>query len=309
MINLLPEEMREKEQLELAKLKKQKEKGMEMTQPTLGKEPPKIEKGPGFFGFLKSFRQGKSEQAEVEKIGEEKTKENIESAAAKLSTKPAAKTEIPKSEESLESFENVKRVVAQGGGEKILPREAIGQGLEISLMPSTEQITPRLIRQRRKIFLAGLVSAIVVLLVVWIGFKIHYGNVLGQIKKIEREISIVKEQTQEYLSLRDRIIILNKKAIQAEKILTQHAYWTKFFNALDANTVPGIFYDDIGADAGGKISLSAAGKDIISIVQQLVSFQQAPNFIKDISINNITRREKGINFILGLNLIDDFFKK
>lgn len=310
-INLLPEEMREKEQQELAKLKKKKEEEIEMTRPTLGKEPAKSVKR-GFFGFLKSFRGEKTKPVEVKKIkriGEERVEKPIESAKPEPSTKTGAQIETPKSEESPKSFEKVERIIASRKGEKIPPRKEMGEGLEISLMPSAEEIAPSLIRRRKKFFLIGLVSALVIFSLVWVGFKIRYGDILNQIKKIEREIKIVEEQTKEYFSLRDKIIILNKKAGQAEKILAQHIYWTKFFNNLDANTVPGVFYSEFSADAGGKIFLSAVGKDMISIIQQLASFQQVPNFIKSITINNISRGEKGINFTLGLNLVEDFFNK
>ncbi len=62
---------------------------------------------------------------------------------------------------------------------------------------------------------------------------------------------------------------------------------------MEAYTVPDVYFGDFSARAGESVSLMASSRNLISLAQQIVAFNNAPDFIKEVNISNIQKSIDG----------------
>jgi len=66
--------------------------------------------------------------------------------------------------------------------------------------------------------------------------------------------------------------IINKKAIEADKILTDHLYWSKFYDILESLTIKDVFYDSFAAVAVEDAPIApGAGKNEAKLIKARVA--------------------------------------
>lgn len=83
--------------------------------------------------------------------------------------------------------------------------------------------------------------------------------------EIDKEIKTMEKEVGE-------AIIFKKKLSLVNSILSQHIYWTNFFEFLEKNTLANVYYLGFTGDNKGKYSLSVNAKDFSSIEAQVKKF-------------------------------------
>ena len=101
-----------------------------------------------------------------------------------------------------------------------------------------------------------------------------------------------------------------------QQLLDNHLYWTKFFTFLEKYTISDVYYANFSMAGTEKLVISAVGKDYESVAKQLVNFQKAPDFIKNVSINNASAvinyekgKYEGVDFNIDLEFMPEIFLK
>ena len=181
--------------------------------------------------------------------------------------------------------------------------------LEISLIPEKAAIIPRIIRSRFLLFFACLFVILTAFVVVWLYSNWYFEQTRIEVQRIEREMQFSQAQSASLLQMKDEIASLELKASRAESILNNHIYWTKFFSLLETYTIPEVYFGDFSANTSGSIHLEAVAEDLISMARQIVSFSQAPDFIKEVKVESVTKSPIGIKAFFGLVLVDNIFHK
>ncbi len=337
-INLLPEEMREEEKKQPVEKAEEKPE-VEMTRPVsekpFAKEKVSLRQSPGlkgWFGFKKKARPRpevvppqKKEVKPSPIVPRKKpleippalpVKEKVVEPTVPVKT-PEEKPVMAKIPELAEMLveeekkplpEKSKTKVSKKSAKKIILEKVDGSP-EITLMPKKALIIPRVIRERMLMLIAVIIVVLTVFSVVWLYANWHFEKLRVEMERIKVDRQLLEVETAPFLKIRDQIASLERKSLRAESILVNHIYWTKFFNLLETYTIPEVFFGDFSADTNGTVELSATGKDLLSIARQIVVFANAPDFIKETSVSNITKSPMGISCSFGLILVDDVFKK
>jgi len=181
--------------------------------------------------------------------------------------------------------------------------------IDISLMPRETIIIPRLVRSRSLLLFAFLVIIITIFILIWLYSNWYFENIKEQVRVTQREMTLVEAQSRPYFKIRDEIANLEKQAARTEKILNEHVYWTKFFSLLEKYTLAEIYFGDFKADTKGEVKLNAVGKNLLSIAQQMVTFSEAKDFVKEIKVSEVGQTPTGIKAVFTLVLADGVFKK
>jgi len=85
------------------------------------------------------------------------------------------------------------------------------------------------------------------------------------------------EKQQELINIEKELEQTNKlrnKIVAVENILDNHIYWTNFFDYLEDNTLPGVYYNEFSGNLDGEYSMSANTAGFENFVAQMENWQQ-----------------------------------
>ena len=137
----------------------------------------------------------------------------------------------------------------------------------------------------------------------------------------EKQMSQLQAGLEAKRKLADKNAFLEKKMLAIKGLLDDHIYWSKFFDELEKYTLDKVYYTDFNADTGGELLLPAVAQGVTvaeryqTIAEQLTAFEQADDFVKTVTIENValeTTEGQGItgaSFDIKLTLKDDVFTK
>ena len=294
-INLLPEDLREKE----------KEINLEKTAPKPYSlhipEAELKEKTQAYKPQVKDMAPKIEQKPQIARILERKAPE----------AKPLEKKKIPvikerrviaekkKKDESFETknyFDFLKRKE-----KKEEPKEK-PMALEVNLIPEEFLKLPTDLF-KIKIYSILKISFILLFLMLLIyGGLFYYSYYLTkQGEDLDNQVAQIDLEIEKFSGVKDQIIKLQERTESLLTILDKHFYWTKFFELLEKNTINDVYFTDFSAQKSGIVALAGKGKTYESVARQLLAFQSAKDFIKSVEINAATAELDSMNNVVAVN--------
>ena len=133
-------------------------------------------------------------------------------------------------------------------------------------------------------------------------------------KQAKANLEIIEEQiftqkTTEMTTLESTIKAYKREVDEFAPYLSSHILITNFFDFLEENTHPRIYFDQMSLKASSaSVSLSGRADSFLSLGQQLMIFDDN-SIVKSVSLSNISLSEEGsIVFSVGLFLDSSLFK-
>ena len=296
MVNLLPEEMKkgreEDERFGVQKEKEEKKEMKDIKMTTAFKDKPlkKEKKTRAFSSKPWDFIFKKKK-----KIKKDKSLNNFSnSKEEKKVSKPFVdKVSLNKSEDK----------------DKEKREEDVSEGFGVSLMPKQTMIISRVVHSRLLFLIISVVVISVIFFISRLYGNWHFGKLESQVEYLKREIVLLEAQSTPFLEDRDNITALTSKATKVKGVLDNHTYWSNFFDLLEVHTVPDVYFGDFMASAGDSVQLIATSRDLIYLAQQVIAFNDAPNFIKEVEISNIQVSPEGAGASFDLILVDGIWQR
>ncbi len=198
--------------------------------------------------------------------------------------------------------------------EEKIKREKI---IDVNLIPAELAKHPEL-ELPKKLSSGGMVIFIFILLAVtaYLGMTWYQLKITRQIEEIEIKIDDLNQQIAQYEKGKLAALELESYLALVRQLLDNHVYWTKFFGLLEDYTIEDVYYSNFSMAGKEKLVIAAVGKDYNSVAKQLVAFQQASDFVKDVridaasaEINPETGTYNGVSFNINLELLPDVFLK
>ena len=227
-----------------------------------------------------------------------------------------------KKDKSLNNFPNPKeeKIVSKPSVDKVSldksddkdkekREEDVSEGFGVSLMPKQTMIISRVVRSRLLFLIISIVVISVIFFISRLYGNWHFEKLESQVEYLKREIVLLEAQTNPLLGDRDNITALASKATEVKGVLDNHTYWSNFFDLLEVHTVPDVYFGDFMASAGDSVQLIATSRDLIYLAQQIIAFNDAPNFIKEVEISNIQVSPEGAGASFNLILVDGIWQR
>ncbi len=198
-----------------------------------------------------------------------------------------------------------------------LTKKAGAAGLEVNLIPQ-EMLRAKELKFSSRLTTLAVMTATALLSVglLYLIIVFYQSQIVNEIKAIEAQSGALKIQIAGYGPDKAKAVIYQQQLKALESLLTNHFYWTQFFDLLAKNTTPDVYYTSFAADsARGSVSLSATAKSYEALAKQLVAFEQAENFIASTDISGVAAgmNEQGlagnVTFNLNLQLAPGVFLK
>lgn len=158
--------------------------------------------------------------------------------------------------------------------------------LNVDLIPEEMSKHPEL-ELSKKLFISGMIILLSVVLVgaVYLGITWYQLNVNNKLEELTTEIAGLEKEVAVYENKKDAAVSLQKRLTVIRGILDSHLYWTNFFELLENNTIPEVYYTNFSMAGTERVVLSAVGRDYESVAKQLVVFQQATDFVVEARVD------------------------
>ena len=194
--------------------------------------------------------------------------------------------------------------------------DQVSQGVRVSLL-SEEMLFPAEKRFTSKlwVFILTQCGVILILLVAYFWMVWQESQVKTTEGNINEQLAAVDALTAQKESQLKDAKGLQMQAGVFKDLLDAHVYWTQFLAGLEKNTVQGVYFTSIAADANGGVVLAAHAPNYETVARQLVALKKANDFASSASITSATGEEgdggilKGVSFDIHLEIIPKVFHK
>ena len=190
-----------------------------------------------------------------------------------------------------------------------------GTVLDVNLIPAELAKHPEL-ELPRKLFLSGSLIFIFIILIAggYLGITWYQIKITREIKALSTEIMDLDQEIKNQEETKSAAIDLQQRLKLVEQLLNGHVYWTKFFDLLEQSTIDEVYYTNFSMAGREKLVIAAVGKDYNSVAKQLVSFEQATDFVKTVridaasaKIDDKTGTYAGVSFNINLEFLPEVF--
>jgi Tfp pilus assembly protein PilN len=163
-----------------------------------------------------------------------------------------------------------------------------GGGLDVNLVP--EEYQPEVTPKDKLIFGLSIGVALVLVAAIVVGLQLYSKRVEARVANVQAELDTITVSVSALESgTLGRAQVLQRLTGDVRRILDQHVYWDGFFQKLEAVTLPSVTYTNMSVDVSGTVTLSAVAKTYNDVGDQLLTMQQAKDFITDVTITSGTK--------------------
>jgi Tfp pilus assembly protein PilN len=192
-----------------------------------------------------------------------------------------------------------------------------GNGLDVNLIPSELVHQPE-IDFKRRIVSGGFIifTTLVVVAGLYLGMTWYQVQITQQISQFESEIKQLDTDIDRLEAEKEAALETQKKLALINNLINHHTYWTKFFEMLETHTSRNVYYTNFAMAGTESLTIAAVAKDYQTVAEQLVAFQSADDFVKNVridsasaNINSETGTYDGASFNINLDFMPGIFTK
>jgi len=189
----------------------------------------------------------------------------------------------------------------------------------VNLMP--EEVT-RGEEPKKKLINLALFSlgAIVLVLLVYGGLVFYQTRIVTETQAVKAERTDLDSKIRNLKKEQEKSVDFNERLEAIKNVLNTHIYWSKFFEKLENYTLKDVYYTgSFNGSTQSQITLSAVAPDYNTVAEQLLIFQNADDFLTDVSITgasksssqgqraDIGENESKVSFSVSLDILPSVF--
>ncbi|MFA5069867.1 MAG: hypothetical protein WC528_01160 [Patescibacteria group bacterium] len=171
-----------------------------------------------------------------------------------------------------------KEEIEEGSGSflvNLLPEELIGQEAP---------------RQKLIVMSVSFLAAVMLIALVYYVLLFYQSSIETKTAEVKTQKIEVTGEISKYENLQKESIAFKGKIDAVSDLLDTHIYWTKFFEKLENNTLPDVYYSGVfNASNSTVLSLKAVAPDFETVAKQLLVFQNATDFATAAEITSARR--------------------
>ncbi len=82
------------------------------------------------------------------------------------------------------------------------------------------------------------------------------------------------------------------KALEVQKLMKQHVYWTQLFTYLEEHTLPGVYYNRFNGDTSGKYTLTGKAEDFDNFIKQMALWQENDPYTQSVFFEGANMKQE-----------------
>lgn len=131
-----------------------------------------------------------------------------------------------------------------------------------------------------------LLISIIILFVVYFGVVIYKISIDKKINIIDLQIESIVNNPEEFDKLISKIEDLKRRNEKIKSLLSKHIYWTEFFAQLERHTLPEVKFTSFTGSTNGNITLASTAPDYYTVARQWLELKNnAKSFVDDVLVD------------------------
>lgn len=165
------------------------------------------------------------------------------------------------------------------------------------------------------LFILTFVVSVMIIFVVVFALDIYKLSMQKQADSLDNQLNEYVANLSTYEGVIKDVENLQAKSESIKSLFDHHIYWTKFFEAIENNTLPNVRFNSFAGGLNGNLTLSAIAPDYTTVVKQWMHLKRAKDFAKNVIITgaNLSQTENktggNVSFNITLDLVDNIFYK
>lgn len=163
------------------------------------------------------------------------------------------------------------------------------------------------------VLLSTFIVSCMIVIVAYFALNIYEIKLIDKYKGINVEVSSYESSLKSYDILISEIQFWQIKINKIKTLFSHHVYWTKFFETIEANTMPDIIFSSFTGSINGNLTLSAQAPDYETVVKQWNYWNSADKFVDKVVIGGASLSSNGtsqiVNFSVTFDFVDNIFYK
>jgi len=175
---------------------------------------------------------------------------------------------------------------------------------KISLLPKTHEARLKTeVKKTLVLFLSLIaISFFIFFWLVILGYSQSHEN---DLKDIENKISVLEAQTESLKDVETQAQIIEAKLSGLGFLFENRIYWSEFFGELEKITLKKVLYDNLTANASGKVIFSGVAGSYEELAKLIFSLRSSPK-IEKVDLNSAKWQSKegivGVRFNIAATL-------
>ena len=195
------------------------------------------------------------------------------------------------------------------------PPEIEEEEIEVNLLPERVEIKEVTPTKFFFIVLNSILATLVIAALAYLGIYWYLNSIKNKIISVNERIAKVYEEVSGLESQASDALNLQKRIGLAGELLSDHVYWSNFFEYLEKKTIKKVYFIDLQASRGGQIILTGAAENFTAVGEQLKVFEEDKDSVTSASVDIAQLQKTGagagqeILFNVYLQLKSGVFKK
>lgn len=192
--------------------------------------------------------------------------------------------------------------------EKVIRARFIEDGLGVNLVPASSQLKNW--QQISTVIMVAFISAIGIIAIFYFSLLIMNKKLHNDQAATIKQVAAIEAQLLEFEEINREINQTGQEINLVYDVLNKHIYWTNFFKLLEKYTTEDVHYRAFVAGNNGAITLDAMATDYAAVARQLKILQQeaAKEFVTEVDISGASLvGDQGVSFSVTLVLNPDLF--
>lgn len=156
--------------------------------------------------------------------------------------------------------------------------------LDVNLIPAQEgQVTS----QSLTAMIALISGSLLIVLLGYLSLRTYVANKQAESEAIQQEIITLQQDLEKARAGAERAIADNHRVVFLADVLKKQTNWENFFTWLESRTIPTVQFQNLAADASGSITLAGTAPSFTEVGRQMLAFQQSDK-VKEITLSGVS---------------------
>ncbi|MFH1427735.1 MAG: hypothetical protein ABIG60_04395 [Patescibacteria group bacterium] len=203
-------------------------------------------------------------------------KKNKKSKASSASSTSNSPTPIGKQKDDVEKIENNVKEFKSDLLETNLIKGKSLQQFDIKKLVITQ--------------IVGVSIGVVIVVGAYVYLKFYAasdGGILANKELLQKE-SELNQLKQTVTNLGD----FRAKALEVQKLMKQHVYWTQLFTYLEEHTLPGVYYNRFNGNTSGKYTLEGKAENFDDFIKQMALWQENDPYTQSVFFEGANMKQE-----------------
>jgi len=172
------------------------------------------------------------------------------------------------------------------------PKSTIfGKEIDVNFLPEGMNLLP--LKKLRFYFGLSAIICVIILALGYFGINLANQFLEKQSQEINQQLEEAEASYAKLIAKEEEAAKWSKRVAVISSLLENHVYWTKFFQYLEKTTIPDVYYTNIGISSDGLVTLTGQATNYTTVARQYQVFLNNSEIFPKVTLGGFSGGDQG----------------